>query len=80
MSNHDPEAFETAAREVGFLGFGFYPRSGFIHIDLGPARVTSGTAPSACPTENLDRPRPLTAADDRLLMPLLVFLVRPVPA
>jgi hypothetical protein len=31
-------AFEAAAREVGFLGFGYYPRSGFIHIDLGPAR------------------------------------------
>lgn len=39
MSNHDPVAFEAAAREVGFLGFGFYPRSGFIHVDLGPARV-----------------------------------------
>ena len=39
MSNHDPAAFEAAAREVGFLGFGFYPRSGFIHIDLGPART-----------------------------------------
>jgi len=38
MSNHDPVAFEAAARDVGFLGFGFYPRSGFIHIDLGPAR------------------------------------------
>ena len=38
MSNHDPAVFEAAAREVGFLGFGFYPRSGFIHIDLGPAR------------------------------------------
>jgi len=38
MANHDPVAFEAAAREVGFLGFGFYPRSGFIHIDLGPAR------------------------------------------
>ncbi|MCC6006349.1 MAG: DUF882 domain-containing protein [Rhodobacteraceae bacterium] len=39
MSNHDPAAFEAAAREVGFLGFGFYPRSGFIHVDLGPART-----------------------------------------
>ncbi len=38
MANHDPEAFEAAARAVGFKGFGFYPRSGFIHIDLGPAR------------------------------------------
>ena len=38
MSNHDPVAFEAAARAVGFLGFGFYPRSGFVHVDLGPAR------------------------------------------
>jgi hypothetical protein len=38
MSNHNPVAFEEAARAVGFLGFGFYPRSGFMHIDLGPAR------------------------------------------
>ena len=39
MSNHDPAAFEAAARELGFLGFGYYPRSGFMHIDLGPART-----------------------------------------
>jgi hypothetical protein len=38
MSNHDPVAFEAVARAVGFLGFGTYPRSGFMHIDLGPAR------------------------------------------
>jgi len=38
MGNHDPVIFEKTAREVGFLGFGYYPRSGFIHIDLGPAR------------------------------------------
>ncbi|WP_188484482.1 D-Ala-D-Ala carboxypeptidase family metallohydrolase, partial [Marivita lacus] len=36
MANHDPVAFEAAARAVGFLGFGTYPRSGFMHIDLGP--------------------------------------------
>jgi hypothetical protein len=38
MTNHDPDAFEAAARAIGFKGFGFYPRSGFIHIDLGPSR------------------------------------------
>ena len=38
MTNHDPVAFEAAAREVGFLGFGFYARSGFIHVDVGNAR------------------------------------------
>jgi hypothetical protein len=38
MANHDPVAFEAAAREVGFRGFGFYLRSGFIHVDLGPTR------------------------------------------
>ena len=39
MSNHDPVKFAEAARAVGFLGFGTYPRSGFMHIDLGPTRV-----------------------------------------
>jgi len=38
MQNHDPVAFEAAAQKVGFLGFGFYPRSGFVHVDLGPER------------------------------------------
>jgi len=38
MANHDPEAFEAAARAVGFRGFGTYPRSGFMHIHLGPGR------------------------------------------
>jgi len=39
MANHDPVEFEKAARAVGFLGFGTYPRSGFMHVDLGPART-----------------------------------------
>ncbi len=30
IANHDPVVFEAAAREVGFLGFGFYPGSGFM--------------------------------------------------
>jgi uncharacterized protein YcbK (DUF882 family) len=38
MSNHEPATFAATARAVGFLGFGTYPRSGFMHIDLGPAR------------------------------------------
>lgn len=38
MANRDLAAFEAAAQEVGFLGFGFYPRSGFTHVDLGPIR------------------------------------------
>jgi zinc D-Ala-D-Ala carboxypeptidase len=39
MENHDPHAFEMAAREEGFRGFGYYPKQGFMHIDLGPGRV-----------------------------------------
>ena len=38
MMGHDPAQFESAAREVGFTGFGFYKKSGFIHIDTGRAR------------------------------------------
>ena len=38
MSNHDTAAFEAVARDTGVLGFGFYPRSDFMHIDLGPKR------------------------------------------
>lgn len=38
MTNHDPARFIDAARKAGFHGIGTYPRSGFIHIDTGPAR------------------------------------------
>jgi zinc D-Ala-D-Ala carboxypeptidase len=38
MDNHAPHAFERAARECGFSGFGHYPRSGFMHIDTGAPR------------------------------------------
>jgi hypothetical protein len=46
MANHDPAAFEAAARAIGFLGYGYYPRSGFIHIDLGPARTRGDAFPA----------------------------------
>ena len=42
MAGHDPAQFEAAAREVGFTGFGFYRKSGFIHIDTGPEREWYG--------------------------------------
>lgn len=38
MANHDPHAFEAAARAAGFTGFGFYPRQNFMHIDIGRVR------------------------------------------
>jgi hypothetical protein len=43
MDNHDPKEFELAARAVGFTGFGYYPKQGFMHVDTGRPRVW-GTA------------------------------------
>lgn len=39
MDNQDPDVFELAARDIGFRGFGYYPKQGFMHIDLGPSRT-----------------------------------------
>jgi hypothetical protein len=30
--------FEIMAKEIGFRGIGYYPKQGFMHIDLGPER------------------------------------------
>jgi hypothetical protein len=38
MENQDPQEFEAAARAVGFTGFGYYPKQGFMHIDTGAKR------------------------------------------
>lgn len=38
MDNHDPVAFEAAARKAGFSGFGYYAKQGFLHIDNGVSR------------------------------------------
>lgn len=66
MDNHDPWEFENAARAVGFTGFGFYPKSGFMHIDTGPAREW-GTrwpdTPTAWPSEPPRQPE--TIREDR---------------
>jgi len=56
MDNHDPVAFEAAARAVGFKGFGFYPRSGFMHIDLGPERSWGERFPARTTAFALDTP------------------------
>lgn len=68
MSNHDPARFEEAARAVGFQGFGHYPRAGFMHIDLGPARVW-GTPfpPRATPFETEAPPARETLGTSRTL-------------
>jgi zinc D-Ala-D-Ala carboxypeptidase len=66
MDNHDPFEFEAAARAVGFTGFGFYPKSGFMHIDTGPAREWGARwpdTPTAWPSE--PRRQPETIKDDR---------------
>lgn len=47
MANHSPTFFETAARAVGFTGFGYYPKQGFMHIDIGPARTWGTPWPKA---------------------------------
>lgn len=39
MENQNPEEFEVAARKVGFTGFGYYAKNGFMHIDTGPKRT-----------------------------------------
>jgi len=46
MANHDPAAFIAAARRAGFKGIGTYPRSGFVHVDTGPARAWGDPFPA----------------------------------
>lgn len=38
VANHDPASLERMAIGAGFRGIGRYPRQGFIHLDVGPAR------------------------------------------
>lgn len=66
MDNHDPHEFEAAARAVGFTGFGYYVKSGFMHIDAGPARTWGQPWPltaTAWPTEPPRQPE--SVSEDR---------------
>jgi len=66
MDNHDPHEFETAARAVGFKGFGYYPRSGFMHVDTGPARFWGTPWPRTVTDWPTEPPRqPENVAEDR---------------
>lgn len=65
MTNHDPFGFESAARAAGFKGFGFYQKSGFMHIDTGPERSWGKrwpmmTSATDWPVETARQPEKLT--------------------
>ena len=66
MSNHNPTEFEAAARKVGFTGIGHYPRSGFMHIDTGPARTWGTPFPHSDTNLPPEPPRqPETLREDK---------------
>lgn len=66
MENHDPHRFEAAARAVGFTGFGYYPKSGFMHIDTGPARSWGTPWPRTATSWPAETPRqPENVREDR---------------
>jgi hypothetical protein len=66
MDNHDPHEFEAAARKIGFTGFGYYPKSGFMHIDLGPARSWGTPWPRTATSWPTEPPiQPESVVEDR---------------
>ena len=66
MDNHNPADFEVAARKAGFTGFGFYPKSGFMHIDTGPDRYWGTPWPRTKTERPVEPPRqPETLAEDK---------------
>ena len=66
MDNHDPHTFEAAARAVGFTGFGYYVKSGFMHIDTAEARSWGKPWPVSETTWPVEVARqPETIAEDK---------------
>jgi hypothetical protein len=57
MENHDPHEFEAAARKIGFTGFGYYPKSGFMHIDTSAARSWGTPWPKTATDWPVEPPR-----------------------
>jgi zinc D-Ala-D-Ala carboxypeptidase len=68
MANHDPEHFERHARAVGFSGFGFYPKSNFMHIDMGRARTWGTRFPVATPEFSPETKLPENLAGSRTVI------------
>jgi len=67
MDNHDPRLFEIAAREAGFTGFGYYPRQGFMHIDIGPSRTWGDPFPRTATEWPVEEEEPNTPAGSTTL-------------
>jgi len=66
MDNHEPEVFEFEAMKAGFTGFGYYPKSGFMHIDTGPERTWGTPWPRSVTDWPVEPPRqPETLAQDK---------------
>lgn len=66
MDNHDPAVFEAAARAVGFTGFGYYVKSGFMHIDTAEPRSWGTHWPLTATSWPTELPRqPEKLAEDK---------------
>lgn len=57
MENHDPHHFRKIAKDVGFTGFGYYIKNGFMHIDTGPAREWGKMWPQTATGTPVEPPR-----------------------
>lgn len=66
MANHDPAAFEEAARAVGFTGFGSYVKQNFMHIDIGPARSWGTPFPPRPRTRPVETVAPQDGAEEEV--------------
>lgn len=64
MANHDPAAFEEAARAVGFTGFGYYVKQNFMHIDTGPERSWGTPFPPRPRTRKVETAAPHEVDDE----------------